>query len=413
MATIIKDPKSGFWRIAFRFGEKQFTRSLKTADEREAGAICGRVEETLGLIRRGRIVVPEGANVGSFILSDGKLHQKPGQAPPGAAAATIGDVIVAYEGLLPAGAKRANSLRTEATHLGHVGRILGAATPLEKVDLAAAQSYVKARLAETHGKRAKRPILAYTAHKELKSFRHAWTWCHRMKMVPVRPEWELAELRIPKDREPEPFRTLAEIKAILDRGGVSPAEEKRYWAGLFLTREELRRLLEHIGGLKLEGFVLPMFAFAIYTGARRSEMMRSRVDDFDFRVGRVRLRELKRKKGAESTRSVDLHPTLAAIMRDWFGRHPGGQFTLARDDGSPLDPDLMDRRFEMAVKGTEWAAMRGFHVLRHSFASALAAAGVDQRIIDAFMGHRTEEMARRYRHLRPDTLKDAILALGM
>jgi hypothetical protein len=27
-------------------------------------------------------------------------------------------------------------------------------------------------------------------------------------------------------------------------------------------------------------------------------------------------------------------------------------------------------------------------------------------------GHQTEEMARRYQHLRPDKLKDAILALG-
>jgi integrase len=285
--------------------------------------------------------------------------------------------------------------------------------PWESFDLAAAQSYIKARLRETHGKRVKRPIRAYIARKELKSFRHAWLWCYKLKTVPVAPMWELAELRIPKDREPEPFRTMAETRTLLDRGGITPEEEKRLWDGLYLTGEELRRLLDHVRHQDLEGFVYPMFAFAIYTGARRSEMLRARLDDIDFRAGRVRLREKKRKKETGSTRSVKLHPALDATMKEWFTRHPGGQYALARDDGSALDVDVMDSRFEAAVRGTDWAVMKGFHVLRHSFASALAAAGVDQRIIDAFMGHQTEEMAKRYQHLRPDKLKDAILSLGV
>jgi site-specific recombinase XerD len=37
----------------------------------------------------------------------------------------------------------------------------------------------------------------------------------------------------------------------------------------------------------------------------------------------------------------------------------------------------------------------GFHALRHSFSSNLTRAGVDDRIIDHFMGHQTEEMRRR------------------
>jgi integrase len=409
MAAIFRDSKSGCYRIAFRYGEKQFTRSLKTKDEAEANTSRVRIEETLRLIRLGRIVIPDGADPGTFIVSDGKRDRKTAPAPP-PAAATIGDLVAAYDRSLPAGTKETNSIRTEKIHARHVTRILGAATPLASFDLAKAQGYIVARLRETHGKR---PILAYTARKELKSYRHAWTWCYRLKMVPMAPTWELSELRIPKDREPEPFRTMAEIRELLDRGGITPAEERRLWDGLYLTREELKTLLDHVRRQGLEGFVYPMFAFAVYSGARRSEILRSRIDDFDLRAGRVRIREKKRQRGNESTRSVDLHPTLAAVMKDWFSRHPGGPYTLARDDGSPLNVDVMDTRFEAAVRGTGWAVMKGFHVLRHSFASALAAAGVDQRIINSFMGHQTEEMARRYQHLRPDRLKDAILALGV
>jgi hypothetical protein len=33
---------------------------------------------------------------------------------------------------------------------------------------------------------------------------------------------------------------------------------------------------------------------------------------------------------------------------------------------------------------------------------------VDQRLIDEWMGHETEEMRRRYRHLFPDVQRQAI-----
>ena len=50
----------------------------------------------------------------------------------------------------------------------------------------------------------------------------------------------------------------------------------------------------------------------------------------------------------------------------------------------------------------------GWHALRHSFASNCAAAGLDQRVINEWMGHQTEEMVRRYRHLFPDQARKAI-----
>jgi len=58
-------------------------------------------------------------------------------------------------------------------------------------------------------------------------------------------------------------------------------------------------------------FTYPMFAFAAYTGARRSDILRSLVDDFDFEQRLVRIREKKRKKDlASSTRFVPLNQHL-------------------------------------------------------------------------------------------------------
>jgi integrase len=50
-------------------------------------------------------------------------------------------------------------------------------------------------------------------------------------------------------------------------------------------------------------------------------------------------------------------------------------------------------------------------VLRHSFASNCAAGGVDQRLIDGWLGHTTEEMRKRYRHLIPSHEQQAIRGL--
>jgi integrase len=63
------------------------------------------------------------------------------------------------------------------------------------------------------------------------------------------------------------------------------------------------------------------------------------------------------------------------------------------------------------IEGKQMAAYSCFHVFRHSFASNLAAAGIDQRIIDEWMGHSTEAMRKRYRHLFPDQRRKAIEAV--
>jgi integrase len=54
----------------------------------------------------------------------------------------------------------------------------------------------------------------------------------------------------------------------------------------------------------------------------------------------------------------------------------------------------------------------GFDLLCHPFSSNLARAGVDDRIVDHFMGHQTEEMRRQYQHLFPEEKRKALSQLG-
>ena len=82
-----------------------------------------------------------------------------------------------------------------------------------------------------------------------------------------------------------------------------------------------------------------------------------------------------------------------------------------RPETGPITPRECHDHFRRTLGGGKWKVVRGLHVLRHSVASCLAAAGVDQRIIDDILGHQSVEMQRRYRHLKPQVKSQAVLAV--
>jgi integrase len=145
-----------------------------------------------------------------------------------------------------------------------------------------------------------------------------------------------------------------------------------------------------------------------------------RVSDVDLATGTLTVRERKRVKGTRSTRRAPITPALDDALRGWLAIHPGGMPLFCRVDNprrmrptpegasAPLAVDEVHRHFRRTFAGSEWSVVRGLHVLRHSFASCMAAAGVDQRVIDAIMGHSSEAMRRRYRHLSPNVTAKAV-----
>ena len=160
-------------------------------------------------------------------------------------------------------------------------------------------------------------------------------------------------------------------------------------------------------------FLYPMVVAAADTGARRSELMRSEKRDVDFSQNLITLREKKRSRGKYTTRTVPLSDRVRAAMTEWFTIHNGSRYTFSTDRTKygKLTVSQAENHFARTLCGTEWSVVRGWHVLRHSFASNCASSGIDQRIINAWMGHQTEEMVRRYQHLVPDVHQSAMRSL--
>ena len=88
-------------------------------------------------------------------------------------------------------------------------------------------------------------------------------------------------------------------------------------------------------------------------------------------------------------------------MKGWFDNHPGGPWTIATDNGEPIGPRMATKYFRGSLKGGTWSVLHGWHTFRHSLASNMASAGTDQRNISEILGHLTEEMEQRHRHLLP------------
>jgi integrase len=283
-----------------------------------------------------------------------------------------------------------------------------------------------------------------TIRKELSTLGTAWSWARKARILA--DAYPNDGLAYPKMDDRAPFQTMEQIRRQISLGGMSLVQQNALWECVFLTVAEIAELLDHIRTEARHPWIYPMAAVAAHTGARRSELIRMKVTDVDFAYETLLIREKKRKKGQRSNRHAPLSPFLASVLGSWLATHPGGPNLFCHSDLvdrskkrsrttghggvvtrasslnnngvrlrvrkrpglSPLTPNEAHDHLRRSLKDSPWEVVRGWHVLRHSFISCCASAGVDQRFIDDWVGHTTAEMRERYRHLVPSAQRRAI-----
>ena len=411
MATIVRDTASDQFHIRFRFAGRAFKRSLKTDQEKHAVASLARLTETISLVRRGVLELPPEADAVTFLLSGGKSRTFAAAEP----SITLGQLFTKYQATLPEQAKESSTLKTEATHIKIFRKKLPLSKPLDQITTHDIQQFINVESRRKIGERCLSPD---TVKREVDTLKCILNWAEKQQFVKSAPS--LRGLVYGKRDEKPPFMTRCEIERIVARGGLDESEIARLWDALYLTIPEVLEVLELVRKGAKYPFIYPMFAFVAFTGARRSEMTRVMIDDFDLNAGTVLIRERKRSRVRSTTfRRVEMPTKLVEIITDWMRKHPGGQFAFSHNFDNPSQPPIkpltVDQariQFSKALRKTKWDVVRGFHVFRHSYASNLATKCVDQRIIDKHMGHQTEEMRKRYQHLTPEVCKRAVEALA-
>jgi len=413
MASIWADERSGNWLVQFCYGGKRYCRSCETQKESDAWRIKAAVEEIIGFLNTGRLKMPEDiADPALWIISGGKLEEKPKIETP--RLSLLAEICDSYrQDQLD---KAETTLNGEINHINHLKRKLGERTVLNSLSLEIMQGYVNDRKNEDNRMDGK--VSGATIKKELTTFMQVWEWAKQRGYVkhpcPIKHSGNSRKwaVKIPKPEESEKFMTWVEIERRIARGGLAKKQITELWKFLFLDENQLGELLEFVKENAVYPFIYPMVAVAAYTGARRSEICRSLIDDFKFQDDIITLRERKRRKDrAATTRDIPLHPRLKQIMQEWFKAHPGGQYTIVAPLNMPgrkarlsfgmLRRDEAHHHFKKALEDGRWAVVRGFHVLRHSFGAICTRAGVPMNVIAKWMGHTTEEMMRLYQHLFP------------
>ncbi|MGD9724444.1 MAG: tyrosine-type recombinase/integrase [Pirellulales bacterium] len=397
------------FRVVFRFAGQKFSRTLKTGNVDDAEASFARLKDNLRRAELGHLVVPEDADVAAFLLSDGRALAKP-TIPK---TRTLKQLLEAYMASLPEGAIEQSTRQGMDIHITHLKREFGEGLIVAGLGATDLQRYVDTRsLAD--GIRG-RTLSAATIRKELITLKTAWNWARHAGVL--KTAFPLKGVKFPKTQEKPPFQTRAEIERQIARGGLSDAEVAELWDCLFLTVPEINELLTHVKRHATKPFVYPMFVFAAHTGARRSEMLRAKISDVDFHSGKITVREKKRDRSRTTTRRLPMSPVLRRVLKAWLREHPGGPFLFCDRiiaDGSSVPAaitrDAVHDHFKRTLAGSKWSTMRGWHCLRHSFASNCAAKGIDQRVVNAWMGHagHGSEIERRYRHLIPNQEQLAI-----
>ncbi len=411
MAWLETDKRTGHFKVGFRIGEQKFKKSLETKDRSEAAAAKGTVEQTILALERGWTTIPLGIDVGDFLLSGGRMVSKPVVQR----VMTVRELFDAYFGSLPEGSLEELTIAGMRNHESQLYRVLGESFAIQLLTSGDLQRYVEKR-SKDRGRRG-RKVKPATIKKAIVTLRTVWNW--GVKNGHVSGRFPNQGLKYPKATEKPPFQTWKEIEQQIARGGLTAAEQADLWDCVFLTLPEIEELLSYVKEHARQPFVYPMFAFATHTGGRRSEMVRSRLADIDLTSGVITIQERKRDHSMTTTRRVPISQFLRGALEAWLAVHPGGAHTFCQVPGVPrcrkerTGPQPLTRHeahdhFKRTLAGSKWEKLRGWHVFRHSFCSNCAARGVDQRVINAWVGHQTEEMVRRYRHLIPDQQRQAI-----
>ena len=402
MAWLEQDP-SGVYHVAFRFAHRKFKRSLDTKTKRRAEARRLRLEENIGLVKAGRLEIPDGADPAAFLLSDGKLSGKPTTA----SRITLSSLFDHYWNCLPSGSHEPETIRIAKVHERHLRRLIGKSRSIDSLSPTVVQGYINRRSQES---RAGKHISPTTIKKEVATLRVVWNWALGTEIISVGfPK----KLKYPKVEEKEPFQTWQEIERRIASTDTAEIDAKQLWDSLYLDLDQIGEVLSAIKQRAAYGFVYPMASMAAYTGARRSEICRARTSDADLGSSTILIREKKKSQSRRTSRRVPISEPFRKVLEHWITEkrespwlfpadHRVARKRRSRQDEDAVSADEASYHLDAALSKTKWQVLRGWHIFRHSFCSNCATAGIDQRMIDAWMGHQTDEMRKRYRHLFPD-----------
>lgn len=203
-------------------------------------------------------------------------------------------------------------------------------------------------------------------------------------------------------------QTLHQPRKVLDL--VRPPSDQKL--PVVLTVEEVRQILSCVNFLRYRTCLSTIYA----CGLRIQEAVHLQVKDIDAERGVLHVHHAKGNKD----RYVPLPlPILKLLRRYWathrhpvwiFPSHWGTKGNPGQATGS-MNVRGVQRAFQLAVQESGVQKAATVHSLRHSYATHLLEAGVNLRVIQAYLGHASPSSTAIYTHLTPTLIGQATQAI--
>lgn len=167
---------------------------------------------------------------------------------------------------------------------------------------------------------------------------------------------------------------------------------------VILTPDEINTILDATKSLKYKAIFATMYS----SGLRVSEVVHLHYDDISRSKMQIHVRKPKNRMDRYTILS---ERNLALLTEYWFqyGR-PRDILFPSRQTGQYLTPASVRRTLTASVAAAGIRANVTPHSLRHSFATHLMEQGVDQRTIQALLGHRDPRSTEIYLHVSNKSL---------
>jgi integrase/recombinase XerD len=168
--------------------------------------------------------------------------------------------------------------------------------------------------------------------------------------------------------------------------------QKRKKLPVVLSVEETKKLLSLVRLPKARMALTVIYA----CGMRLNEGLHLRTQDIDSPRMLIWIRNGKGGKD----RYVPLPERLLVMLRDYWKLHkPSSYLFFSKDKSTALSDTTLQQTFKAVLRQSGIRKEASIHTLRHSYATHLLERGVDLRVIQELLGHKSPQTTAIYTHL--------------
>jgi integrase/recombinase XerD len=159
----------------------------------------------------------------------------------------------------------------------------------------------------------------------------------------------------------------------------------------FFTKEEIKKIFDSINNIKHKAMLMTIYS----CGLRISELLNLKISDVRSSEEIITINQAKGNKD----RIVVLPDKLLTILRDYYRIYRPKYYLFEGPSNQPYSSRSVQLLLKQALLKANILTQGTVHTLRHSYATHLIKSGVDIRVVQELLGHKSLKTTQIYTHI--------------